>query len=142
MNRFQKTVGIIGAFIGLVTALYIVLQFATKGGESSRMSHVLDAEVTAFTPPATATLVRRNVAWEPGRAHATEYYNVALSPEAIKKSYVDQLVSRGWVPGPMPLTRPLTEVAVVYHKDDREFRLSFGPPNGGWIYSISLMWGH
>jgi hypothetical protein len=142
MKGLRTTVSIIGAWIGLVTLLYIGVQFATKGPQSSRMAQTLSAEIAAFKPPGAATFVNRETAWEPGWARASEYYKTSLSPAQIQQHYSIELVSQGWAAGPMPRTRPLTKVAAVYHKDDREFRLSFAPPGSERTYEISLLWGH
>jgi len=142
MKGARTAFGILVTVVGAATLLYIAWQYLSGGREAARMAGVLAAEASAFRPPPAAILVTRDVAWEPGRAHVTEYYNTSLPLDTVRDYYSTQLRSLGWSSGPLTSTRSLAEVALVYHKADREFRVSFGSPTSGWTYETSLMWGH
>jgi hypothetical protein len=120
--------------IGVATLAYIAWQLIARGRESSRMANVLASESRLLTPPPAAVLVTRKVVWEPGYARVFEYYNGPLSAKAVENYYAVRLPAMGWV------MSQHNNSDVVYRRDDREFRLSFGSPDSGWLFVTSLLW--
>src|SRR5207302_2048944 len=135
--RSILTVAVIA--IGIVTILYIGTQFLIHGPAAAHTATALDAEIRSIRPPTAATLVKHQVSWKPGRALATESYGTSLSRQDIQDYYSDALRSRGWISGPGSKSKPLGGFALVYHKNDREFHLSFSD-SGRRLYTISLLW--
>jgi hypothetical protein len=142
MRRFRNIAGLFGAAIGLITLLYVAWQFATYGRLSSEMADVLRSELSTMNAPDGVTLLKRGASWEPGWARASEYYKSPLSHEEIAHYYATLLAGQHWTSGPMARTRPLTKVALVYHKEDREFRLTFAAPGSEATYEVTLLWVH
>jgi hypothetical protein len=105
------------------------------------MAKVLDVESRVLKPPPAVALIDRHVVWKPGYAIVIQDYKTSLPPNEIEAYYATMMKSQGWMRGARAKTRPLTAVAMVYHHNEREFRLSFGFPGDIGSYSTSLMWG-
>ena len=125
--------------IGVLTVLYIGEQFLFHAPAAAHTAAALDLEIRSIRPPNAAALVKHRISWKPGRALATESYETSLARQDIQDYYSGALRSQGWISGPGKKNWPLGGIALVYHKNDREFHLSFSD-SGRRLYTISLLW--
>src|SRR4051812_10948321 len=122
---FRTILNVIVIAIGLFTVVFIASQLVVRGPAAAREARALDVEIRSIHPPATAVQVKRNVSWKPGRALASEYYETPQSQTDIRNYYAAALPLQGWLPGAGPKSGLLSGIAMVYHKNNREFHLSF-----------------
>jgi hypothetical protein len=139
MLASRSILTIFATVVGALTVLYIGAQFLIHGPAASRAATALDLEIRSIQPPNATTLVRHQVSWKPGRALATESYRTSLSRQDVQGYYSSTLSSQGWISGPGSKRWPRSGISLVYHKNDREFHLSFGESGRG-PYTISLLW--